>query len=281
MGVAVADQPEPLTRTLGFFSTDLDGPRYFRFLSGEIAVYTHSAPDKESGNEDAVAVVPVDTHSGVLVVADGVGGRAEGSEAARLTIEQLAQTIKKVSAKYALRDAILDGIEQANSDVLALKTGAAATLAVVEIDQGVARPYHVGDTFILITGQRGKIKFENIPHSPVGYAVEAGLLDKDDAIHHTARNLVSNIVGSSDMHIDVGPAVSLSPRDTLIVASDSISDNFYGEEIVNRIRAGPLQQMTAGLIDACRERMTQHIVGQPGHADDTTFVVYRPSYLSN
>ncbi len=278
--VAAAKQSDPLNQMLGFFSADLDQPCYHRFLTGGISLFTHSAPDKSTGNEDAVAVVPINAHAGVLIVADGVGGHVGGAEAARLTIEQISQTIKKVDAGFSLRDAILDGIELANGEVLALKTGAAATLAVVEIDQGIARPYHVGDTLILITGQRGKVKFENIPHSPVGYAVEAGLIDKDDAVHHTARNLVSNVVGSNEMRIDIGPTIALSPRDTLLVASDSISDNFYGAEIVNSIRKGPLKKISVDLIYACRDRMTRNISGQPGHSDDTTFILYRPNTSS-
>lgn len=59
--------------------------------------------------------------------------------------------------------------------MLAVGIGAATTLAVVKLSGRTIRPYHVGDPMILLTGQRGRIKHQNIAHSPVGYAVEAGM----------------------------------------------------------------------------------------------------------
>lgn len=277
--VGAASTPDgsaALTQPIVYFATDLNQPHYYKFLDGNLSLYTHSSPDKTTGNEDAIAITPVSAHTGVLIVADGVGGHATGSDAARLAIDELLKTIAKVGPKYALRDAILDGIERANEAVLALKSGAATTLAVVEIDGHSARAYHVGDTLILITGQRGRIKFENIPHSPIGYAVEAGLLDKDDAIHHTQRNVVSNVVGSTDMRIDIGSSITLAARDTLLVSSDAVSDNLYSNEIIDRIRIGSMQSMTNALLDDCRTRMLRRETGQPGHADDTSFILYRP-----
>ena len=57
-----------------------------------------------------------------------------------------------------MRTAILDGVEAANREILDLKTGAGATLAVVQLDHGEAKPYHVGDSQILLVGNRGKVK---------------------------------------------------------------------------------------------------------------------------
>ena len=77
-----------------------------------------------------------------------------------------------------LRPAILDGIEAANAAVRAIGTGAATTLSLVEIQGRVVRAYQVGDSAILLAGQRGKLKYQTIAHSPIGYAVEAGLIGR-------------------------------------------------------------------------------------------------------
>ena len=114
--------------------------------------------------------------------------------------------------------------------------GAASTLAIVEVQDGTARPYHVGDSAILITGQRGRVKVQTVPHSPVGYAVESGMLDAAEAMHHEERHVVSNVVGSDDMRIEIGSALSLSPRDTILLASDGLSDNLLAEEIIDFAR---------------------------------------------
>ena len=124
----------------------------------------------------------------------------------------------------SLRAAILDGLERANQRVLELGIGAATTLAVAEIAGTTLRPYHVGDSSILVVGQRGKMKLQTMLHSPTGYAVEAGLLDEADALHHEERHLISNMVGAVDMRIEVGSAIRLALRDTVLLATDGSSE---------------------------------------------------------
>ena len=111
---------------------------------------------------------------------------------------------RTIDNRAELRDAILNGFEDANGAVQALGIGAATTLAVVEVKENIVRPYHVGDSMILVVGQRGKIKLQSVPHSPVGYGVESGLLDEKEAMYHEERHLVSNVVGSPDMRIESG-----------------------------------------------------------------------------
>jgi serine/threonine protein phosphatase PrpC len=162
-----------------------------------------------------------------------------------------------------LRTAILNGIEQANRAVSELGVGAATTLAIVEISGGVARSYHVGDSMILAVGQRGRVKLQTVSHSPVGYAVEAGMLDEAEALHHEDRHLVSNFIGSAEMRIEIGPPLNLAERDTLLLASDGLFDNLYNDEIIERTRKGPLEQVVRSLAGECRQRMTEPRQGVP------------------
>ena len=170
---------------------------------------------------------------------------------------------------------MLDGVERANAEVTGLAVGAATTLAVVELGRAAIRPYHVGDSTILVVGQRGKLKLQTVPHSPVGYAVEAGLLDEKEAIHHEDRHLVSNIVGSPEMTIEVGRTLKLRPRDTVVLGSDGLFDNLHVEEITEIVRKGPLGAAAAALADVCRRRMDEPEPGRPSKPDDLTFLVYR------
>ena len=137
------------------------------------------------------------------------------------------------------------------------------------------RPFHVGDSHLLVVGNRGKVRFHTIPHSPVGYAVEAGVLDEKGAMFHEDRHLVSNILGAEDMRIEVGPVLPLAPRDTLLLASDGVTDNLFLREIIERVRKGPLDDAGARLAAACRKRMVAPAEGQPSKDDDMTFVLYR------
>jgi serine/threonine protein phosphatase PrpC len=175
-----------------------------------------------------------------------------------------------------LREGILNGFELANRAVSALPGGAATTLAVAEIEGRQVRSYHVGDSMILVVGQRGKTKLQTVSHSPVGYAVEAGVLGQDEAMHHEERHLVSNMVGTAEMRIEIGPILELRPRDTLLLASDGLFDNLRMDEIVGLIRKGPLDRVARALIDQCRRRMLEPASGLPSKPDDLTFVAFRP-----
>jgi serine/threonine protein phosphatase PrpC len=265
-----------------YSQADFDQPVSSPFLNGEAMFFTTRAPDKTTPNEDCLALIPFDADSGVLIVADGLGGLPAGSTASQLAIDTMSQVLDDAAtADIPLRDAILNGIEQANQAILAQASGMATTLAVVEIQGYTVRHYHVGDAMIMVTGQRGKVKAYTVSHSPVGYAVEAGMLDEDEAVHHEERHIVSNVVGATDMHMSIGTTLQLGKRDTLLLASDGLFDNLYREEIVELIRKGPLTRAAAQLVARCHERMQHPQTGFPSHADDLSFILFRLSPNEN
>jgi len=259
-----------------FLGQDEDEPKMFDFAGGHAAVFSRRAPDKESMNEDAAALIQVDDHRAALIVADGCGGMSNGDLASRIAVESLRQSIADVSISGAsLRAAILDGIERANQQVRELGTGAATTLAAVELDETSVRVYHVGDSQVLLVGNRGKVKLQTRSHSPVGYAVEAGVISEEEAIHHEDRHIVSNVVGTRDTHIEIGPRRKLSPRDTLLIASDGLFDNLHVEEIVEVIRKGPLAEAAINLTTCVDRRMEGSDETHPSKPDDLTYVLFR------
>jgi serine/threonine protein phosphatase PrpC len=242
----------------------------------EIWAYTRTAPDKDSGNEDRAGVFPCGGSAWVLAVADGLGGMPSGDEAARIAVGALAERLRAAAPGSPLRTSILDAFEDANQRILALGGGAGTTFAVAEIDDDRLRTYHVGDSAILVVGQRGRIKVETIAHSPVGYGVAAGLIEPEAAMHHDDRHFLSNHLGASDMHIQVGSPVHLAERDTVLLATDGVFDNLHVPEIVERIRKGPLRAGALSLARTCVERMAAEAGESPAKPDDATFVVMRP-----
>ncbi len=258
----------------------LGQPVVHRIDAGTAVVYTRQAPYKQDNNaddnQDAAAVIPVGNDSVVLAIADGMGGAPAGDVAARLAIESLVDSLQGAK-NDALRDPILNGIEHANKAILGLENGAATTLAVVEIIGNRMRSYHIGDSGIIVTGQRGRLKLQTTPHSPTGYAVEAGFIDEAEALAHTERNIVSNVVGSRDLRIEIGPPIRLAPRDTVVVASDGLLDNLLSEEIIDLVRCGDPEKTAARLADLCAARMRGQDTGvASSHPDDLSFIIYRP-----
>lgn len=253
-------------------------PTLCRVAGGDAVLFSARSPDKVTANEDAAAVIPINETAGVLVVADGLGGERAGQEASSLAVSTIARVVREAVSPddlTTLRTAILDGIETANAAIQQLGVGAATTLAVVEVVDGEVRPYHVGDSMILVTGGLGKIKLLTVSHAPVAMAVESGMIDEQEAMHHEERHVVSNVVGSDRMRIEIGARLALAPRDTLLLASDGLADNLHTDEIVALIRKGKLKSSLTRLAEAAHRRMNEPRDGVPHKPDDLTMIAFR------
>ena len=112
-------------------------------------------------------------------------------------------------------------------------------------------------------------------HSPIGYATACGALSNEQAMQHPERNLISNYVGTSEMHITVGPIIELAPLDTLILCSDALPDNLYDEEICEHIRKGPFLESITELIADCQKNMLNMAPKRIRHPDDLTLISYK------
>ncbi len=139
----------------------------------------------------------------------------------------------------------------------------------------VARSFQIGDSEALIVGQGGTVRAQTTAHSPTGFAVEAGFLDQREALHHEERHLVSNFLGTSDMRIDMGAGVELRPRDTVLIASDGLTDNVHLDEIIERIRKGPLLDGARAAASLARHRMANGEGRQPSKPDDLSLILFR------
>lgn len=255
----------------------LSEPHVDSVTDGTFSYFIKASPVGNGANEDAMLVMPCGKEGTVLAVADGVGGSRLGHVASRTALQAIEASVNQaLKEEHSIRTGILNGFEKANQDVLALGVGAATTLALAEISGNSCRPYHVGDSFVAVIGNRGKQRLLTIDHSPVGYGVEAGLIEEHDAIQHEERNIVSNVLGSQEMRIEIGPIIELKPLDTVFLATDGVSDNLKLQEIVDCIRAGDVGDCANGLVSQIIERMEGKSDTYPSKPDDFSFILFRP-----
>ena len=254
---------------------EFQAPRQLATGTGVAWGATRRSPGKSTPNEDSAALWSLWPGNTVIALADGLGGAPSGAKASRLAIEAISAALDGAEAGEDLRPRILDAFELANRIVLDLKIGAGATLVVVEVTDGVVRAYHAGDSVAMLVGQRGRLKFETIPHSPVGYGVASGMLGEEESMDHEDRSLISNCVGSAEMHLDVGAPVQMSMHDTLLLASDGVVDNVHRSDLVEMIRSGALERAAEGLDGRVQLTMAEGEGDLAGHCDDATFVLYR------
>ena len=104
------------------------------------------------------------------------------------------------------------------------------------------------------------------------------MLDQRAALHHEERHLVSNFIGTPDMRIDMGTGIRLNPRDTILLASDGLTDNLHAHEIRELIRKGPLLEAVRSMVGLATRRMTVETMHQPSKPDDLSVILFRKPY---
>lgn len=256
----------------------LDEPELLSIAGGTAVVYTRPSPRRRGDpNQDALGVFELGPQTGVLAVADGLGGCAYGERAARVALETLAEELERTPLDHTLDDPVRRAIVEANARLLESQPGPATTVVVATVHAGVLRAYTVGDSELLVCGQRGKLKLRTVAHSPVGYAFDSGELDETSALLHHERHYLSNVVGMANMHISATPGLQLAARDTVVLASDGLFDNLYQAEIIDLVRAGEPLAKAERLVLETNQRMLAVSPGPeiPSKPDDLSFILFR------
>ena len=254
-----------------FAGRDLDKPIIFSIRNGEVALFTHASPAPRHDNEDAVGVFEWEGETGVLVVADGLGGLPRGGDASQQMVESLGHPKIKESV-----DPVVACLESVNESLVSGHSGSGTTVSVVTIERRGIRSYHVGDSATMVIGRRGRIKFQTTPHSPVGIAEVNRELDEKAAMIHPNRHVINNIIGMPDMWVDIGRPIQLADLDTVILASDGLWDNLYRDEVAGLVSNRSLMECANGIFRMATDRMKREPSSEFGKPDDLSFILYRP-----
>ena len=240
-------------------------------------------------NEDGAAVIHCGPSDAVLVVADGMGGHPAGEQASRVALETFVRRLRVAREENAALDdaVILDTIAEANRRIQETCAGSGTTIAVAHIHVDQVRFHHCGDSPGLLLGSQGDVKLRTVDHSPVGEAVEKGILTPEQGIRHADRHVISNYVGYPGTFVDSSPFVPLAPGDTVVLATDGLSDNLLDDEIAALAVHDAIDQAVCNLVAIAGARMENRVAriesgmpdpdpnALPGKPDDLTVVAYR------
>ena len=242
---------------------------------GQAFVFSCASPAKHTGNEDCGAVYPGTNQDCLLVVADGIGGYANGAGASAHVTASLQKSIHTPVDIQDRLEHIEQTLQRANQEIIRRRTGEGTTVAVVHLKDDQLHTCHAGDSDILLVSKTGELKYKTLAHSPVAEALEMGLISEQAAITHQGRNFISNYLGDPEMFLAISDSVTYEDADTLILASDGLFDNLYQDEILEIISQDSLETASTQLADIARERMKGEDPGLPSKPDDLTFIVYR------
>jgi len=227
-------------------------------------------------NDDCAMVCELDGAGVVLAVADGAGGHRRGGEAAEVALKTLATELDEAAADESVLQAmVLAAFDRAAAAVRELGSEAVTTLSVAYVHATTVRTLHAGDSPIYVFGQRGKRKWQTMDHTPVGLGIAGGWIEVGEGQDHPERHLLTNFLGTEELRIEMGPSVSLARYDTLVLASDGLSDNATGKEIVGGLRSGRLDRRSRELFDVVAKRMAGQDDAVAGKTDDFTLVGFR------
>jgi serine/threonine protein phosphatase PrpC len=209
-----------------------------------LAVGTRSDPGikrKHKPNEDSLfAMQGARTHNsrpqqfGLFVVADGMGGHANGQDASRLAIQTMIDfMLPKVSNGEQMNDEAFlklmgDGVQASNQAVhgrnMESHADMGTTMTAALVIGSTAYVANVGDsrTYLYREGQ-GLSKVTQ-DHSVVASLVEAGIIKPDDIYTHPKRNQIYRSLGEKPV-VEVDTfKVDLLPGDKLLLCSDGLWD---------------------------------------------------------
>ncbi len=224
---------------------------------------------KRDHNEDSFLI---DEELQLYVVADGMGGHAGGGTASRIAVETIDKRLRDLRAQVQhthaptsnLQDSpvpetIRTAVEQACLAIFAKAqedpelAGMGTTVISLLLDDAHAFFAHVGDSrAYLVRGEL--IQQISEDHSLVNEQIKAGMITPEEARHSRYRNIITRSVGfEEEVQVDVMGLLA-EPGDIFILCSDGLANMLEDTEILEIVRANPLDEIPTKLIALANER---------------------------
>jgi len=206
-------------------------------------------------NQDSVYPEgPGEGPSGVVAVADGLGGHPGGDIASRCVIDAVADAPVGSGGTElvgAAHDRIIAAIAEAiaeRSELIAMAT--TLTLAVLA-PEGPVEVAHVGDSRAYLAN-RSDIVQATEDHTHGMDRVAAGELTIEKAQQDPDWHVLSNWLGFESYRVATY-RVPVVPGDRLLLCTDGLTNMLDDDQIKRILVAGTVEQSAAALVDAANE----------------------------
>jgi serine/threonine protein phosphatase PrpC len=193
---------------------------------------------KASPNEDSLFAVQGmykddagSQPTGLFIIADGMGGHANGQVASRATVEVMSSLIapvllQEVETDESFEDLLKDGVRLANLAIYRRnqqqKHMMGTTLTSALVVGTTAYIANVGDSRTYLYRPSEGLRQITRDHSVVAQLVEDGLIKREEIYTHPKRNQIYRCLGE---HASVDLEMfqeSLQPDDILVLCSDGL-----------------------------------------------------------
>lgn len=222
--------------------------------SWTIAAFTHRGRVR-TVNEDAIAintrilagnmteplVMSAPDNSCVLMIADGMGGHAQGAMASRAVLDYLVAAVDRLSDPATCAGVV----EEANQHLFelmhehqeALGMGSTIVGAVLRADRLIT--FNVGDSrcYLLSAGQLVPLSHDDVPEG------------ENNQFSSRRSHVLTQALGGTSLPVAIEPHISIDPPlasgETLLLCSDGLTDMVDNHSISKVLRSArtPLQSV--------------------------------------
>jgi serine/threonine protein phosphatase PrpC len=198
--------------------------------------------------------------SGILLLADGMGGHPEGEVAAQLALQAVSAQYQK-QANPEIEDVtafLTSAVMGAHRQIIkyAIEKGMLdtprTTVVAAVVQNGTATWVHCGDSRLYLV-RNGKLVTRTRDHSymeqpPVGHAASR-------AAEQMNRNILFTCLGSPTKPVlDIGGPIALQQGDKILLCSDGLWDSLTDEDIVRQLSAKPVGQSVPDLVERALQK---------------------------
>lgn len=199
-------------------------------MNFDISYYT--SVGGRQNNEDTVSVKS-DRKTLLTIVADGLGGHADGEIASGIAAQVLNDEL--IGAEFSM-DVLASAVEIANLEVLqkAETSSMKTTAAVVWASRDKAYIATVGDTRVYFF-RGGEILFQSVDHSVSQISVMAGEITAEQIRGHKDRNKLIRVLGDKeDIKGDISD-ISIQSGDAFLLCSDGFWENIVEDDMLSTL----------------------------------------------
>ena len=203
-------------------------------------------------NEDSYLAAP---ELGLWIVADGLGGEADGEVASAIVVAHVAERVRAGmpldQAITTAHTAVLDAVREGHG-----RAGMGSTAVAAHIRENVYQIAWIGDSRAYLWDGRHIARLTR-DHSFVQGLVDSGALPQEMAALHPYRNVLMRCLGSSDdssVRVDTVTG-ELSRDDRILLCSDGLTGELSDADIEAIFAAGQgVQETVDHLIEGALER---------------------------
>jgi len=206
-----------------------------------------SALGDRQDNQDRAAVV-VAEDAAIMLVFDGMGGHANGAQAAEVGMQVVQDHFTGAALPiFDPQGFLYTALSRAHDEVVKLGADLAvdfrprATCAICLIQESGSWWAHIGDSRIYQM-RAGKLITRSRDHSHVEVLIQEGAITEEEALDHPMRNFVECCIGGDAPvpEMSITRKKVLIPGDVLLACTDGLWSGMKDDEIAEKATCGTM-----------------------------------------